>query len=181
MHTEFQNQWFGGIVRADVMKSLMLMLSVLAATIGMCARATGEQPRPSKSNEVKPGEKKAERLADRCQKMLDLQVAVFDGTRALNKVIEGHADKMPRPKDKQTAVKLLEKQKAVIVEATAAIEMLKTQGAAAAFPEVFEELRADMKRVQCRIDLNDVGSTTQAIEQDIIDTLREMIQALNKT
>jgi hypothetical protein len=160
------------------MKARVCLTSVLAATIGLCA-LTAEEPRQSKWD--RPHEMKMQGLADRCQKMLDLQIAVYDGTKSLNKVIVANADKKPRPKDKLNSVKLSEKQKAIIAEATTVIDMLKTQGATAAFPEVFEMLRTDMKRVQSHLDMNDVGSATQAIEDDIIDTLREMILALNKT
>src|SRR5262245_43427957 len=104
------------------MKPLVFLATVLAATIVLCDRTAGEQPRPSNWDEVQrgnqDGEKETERLVDRCQKMLDLQIAVYDGTRALNKVIEGHADKKPGPKDKQISVKLSKKQNAIVVEAT---------------------------------------------------------------
>jgi len=67
-----------------------------------------------------------------------------------------------------------------VLEASKAIEMLEAEGSAVAFPEVFQQIREDMKHVQRRLDITDVGQVTQAIEKDIIDTLKEMIDALKK-
>jgi len=58
--------------------------------------------------------------------------------------------------------------------------MLEAEGTAVAFPEVFQQVREDMKIVQRRLELADVAPVTQAIEQDIIDTLKEMVDALKK-
>ena len=58
--------------------------------------------------------------------------------------------------------------------------MLEAEGSAVAFPEVFQQVREDMKHVQRRLEVTDVGAVTQAIEKDIIDTLKEMIEALKK-
>ena len=41
-------------------------------------------------------------------------------------------------------------------------------------------MREDMKTVQRRLGKADVGNVTQAIEEDIIATLKEMIEALKK-
>ena len=58
--------------------------------------------------------------------------------------------------------------------------MLEAEGSAVAFPEVFQQVREDMKHVQRRLDVTDVGVVTQAIERDIIASLTEMIEALKK-
>src|SRR5205823_273569 len=65
-------------------------------------------------------------------------------------------------------------------EATKAIDMLQSEGSAVAFPEVFQQVREDMKHVQKRLEGVDTGKVTQAIEEDIISTLKEMIEALKK-
>jgi hypothetical protein len=156
---------------------------LLAGAVGICALRAGEQPRPAQAdrraeaNQLR--EKKIEgllaTLEARCKKMISMQIAVYDGTKGLHKIIEDHAEKTPRAEDKQILVKLSEKQRAIIAEATKAIEILQVEGAAVAFPEVFKVLREDMKRVQECLQMGDVGSATQAIEQDIIDALKEMI------
>lgn len=79
-----------------------------------------------------------------------------------------------------TALKLAADETAIIKEATKAIAVLEAQGAAVAFPEVFHQLRKDMEIVQRRLMRGDVGRATQDIEQDIIDTLDEMLKSLEK-
>lgn len=116
--------------------------------------------------------------AERCRKMLALQIAVSDGTRALRKAMEGTADKKPGPKEKETAAKLAGQEKVIIQQATTAIDMLNAEGVAVAFTEVFQELRADMERVQRRLEMGDVGPATQSLQQDIIDILKEMLGAI---
>jgi hypothetical protein len=157
----------------------ILFPGVLAGAIAIVPLASGEEPRLAKSDDLKTTElrrdKKGGNLADRCKKMLDLQVAVYDCTKDLNKVVQ---DKKPRPKDMRISEKLSKDQKAIIAEVTTAIDMLKAEGAAAAFVEVLDQLRSDMKRVQGRLEMSEVGSVTQAIETDVIDTLKEMIRAL---
>jgi hypothetical protein len=107
--------------------------------------------------------------------MIEKQVAVHDGTRALQKAIDGRADRKARAEDTQLSARLSEQQKAVLAEATNIIEALKAEGTAVALTEVFEALRDEMKRAQERLEKGEVGPATQDIEQDIIDALKEMI------
>jgi len=58
--------------------------------------------------------------------------------------------------------------------------MLETEGSAVAFPEVFQQVLEDMKHVKRRLGITDVGDVTVTIEQDIIETLKDMIKALEK-
>ncbi len=149
-----------------------LMAVVLVGAIGVCPLTAGEKER-------QPAEKEIERLADRCRKMLTLQTAVLDGTKSVNKAIQGRADKKALPADKPTLLKLAEKQKAVMGEAATAAARLRAAGTeAAAFAEVFEVLRADMQPIVTNLERGDVGPATQAIQTDVVDTLNEMIRAL---
>ena len=148
------------------MKSRVLFASLLA--LGSTSFAvTAEEP---------PGQSTSP-LLDRCQKMLDMQIAVCNETKGLHKVIERRAGKQPRRKDRQAARSLSAKEAALVAHATKAIDMLEADGVAVAFPEVFRQLRDDMKEVQRRLEMCDVDSATQTIEKDIIDTLQEMITA----
>jgi hypothetical protein len=170
------------------MKSRVFLAALLAGAIGMGALAAEDPPRQSKADDSKKAnevreqglERRLVTLEDRCRKMLDLQIAVYNGTRDLNKVIEGTPAKKPRPEDKKAALKLAAKEKDLVMAATKAIEMLAKEEAALAISEVFEELRKDMKRVQRRLKTSDVGSDTQAMEQEIIDCLEDLIRAFKK-
>ena len=170
------------------MKSRVFLTSLLAGAIGMCGLTAGEQSRRSQPDEPKRAnrlrEEKTDRLlaglADRSQKMLEMQIAVHDGTEGLHKVIQDARDAPRRPKDQQASLKLAANENDIVLEATKVIDMLEAEGGLAATTEVFRELRKDMERVQLRLKITDVGMDTQAIEQDIIDTLKEMISALKK-
>ncbi|MFO0866338.1 MAG: hypothetical protein U0744_17125 [Gemmataceae bacterium] len=81
---------------------------------------------------------------------------------------------------KQDALRLSDREGEIVLEASKAIEMLEAEGSAVAFPEVFQQVREDMKSVQRRLGTADVGNLTQEIEKDIIASLKEMIDALKK-
>ena len=49
-----------------------------------------------------------------------------------------------------------------------------------AFAEVFQQVRKDMMGVKNRLARVDTGKVTVTIENDIIETLKEMIEALKK-
>ena len=119
-------------------------------------------------------------LQARCEKMLAMQIQVLAGTETVFKAIESHKDKKPARADQQKSLQLSDDEKEIVAEATKAIEMLEAEGSAVAFPEVFKQVREDMKHVQRRLGVVDTGVVTQAIEKDIIDTLKEMIEALKK-
>ncbi|GBD36224.1 hypothetical protein HRbin36_01345 [bacterium HR36] len=57
---------------------------------------------------------------------------------------------------------------------------MQAEGSAVAFAEVLQQVRQDMARVSTRLYKTDPGTETQAIERDIIDMLKEMIEALKK-
>jgi len=96
----------------------------------------------------------------------------------LHQAIQGTPDKKPRPEDRQAALKLVARQQEIISEVSKILAILDKEGAAMAFPEVFQQLRDDMKRVQQRLEKCDVNTATRLIEEDILDTLQEMIKAL---
>ncbi len=119
-------------------------------------------------------------LQARCEKMLAMQIQVLGGTENIFKVVEASADKKPSRQNQQDSIKLSDQEKEIVIEADKAIELLQGEGSAVAFPEVFQQVREDMKHVQRRLEVADTGVVTQAIEKDIIDSLKEMIEALKK-
>jgi hypothetical protein len=119
-------------------------------------------------------------LQQRCERMLALQIEVRDGTLATQRAIEANGDKKPTRTEVQKGLQLADREDEIVREAGKAIDLLKTEGSAVAFPEVFIQIRSDMMNVSRRLRKTDSGSLTQTIEQDIIDTLKEMIEALKK-
>jgi hypothetical protein len=119
-------------------------------------------------------------LQARCEKMLMMQQQVLAGTEDTEKIIQRNSDKKPTRDNKLEALKLADKEKEIVQEANKCIDILEAEGSAVAFPEVFQQIRQDMIQVQKRLELTDVAGQTQGIERDIIDTLKEMIEALKK-
>jgi hypothetical protein len=151
------------------MSSRIILICLLACGIGLSTLIAGERIERT--------------LADidrHCRKMLDVQLEVHKETKRLHKVIEGHTDNTPRPEDRRAALKLSADMKAIVGEATKAMDALEADGSAVAFTDVFRELREDLNRVADRLELADVGKETQATQEDVIETLREMIEALTK-
>jgi hypothetical protein len=140
------------------------VVSFLLGAVSLSASAAAEQPAPS--------------LMDRCRRMLELQTAVANGTGNLQNLIEASPDGKPRPEHRQTARNLTETQAAIVDEARRAIEEIEAEGSAAAFARAFGDVRKDMKHVQRRLAAGDVGSETQALLQEIIDALHDVIEAL---
>src|SRR5262249_1769309 len=113
-------------------------------------------------------------LQEKCEKMLRLQKHVLAGTREVDAAIEKHADKKPERNDKIASSQYADKEKEIIQECNKCVDILEAEGSAVAFPEVFQQIREDMKHVHARLGVTDVGKTTQGIEEDIISTLEEM-------
>lgn len=118
-------------------------------------------------------------LLARCQIMLQAETEVREATVKIEKSVNESEEKKPSRAEVARALTQEEKQKFILQEADKARQMLKDEGSAVAFVEVFEQLRGDMEIVRKRLGKADVGEVTQSVEQDIIDTLKEMIDALD--
>jgi hypothetical protein len=115
-------------------------------------------------------------LEARFQRMLAMQLLVYDGTVKVAKMSD--ADGSGRRQ--AGALKLARQQEEIAVDATKAIVLLREEGTAVAFPEAVEQVRDDMRIVESRLERTDPGELTQGIEREIIDALEEMIEALQK-
>ncbi len=119
-------------------------------------------------------------LQRRCEKMLAMQEAVYQDTVKLDQRIQTNPDKKPTREEEILSGVLSRREDEVVAEADRAIALLQAEGSSVAFAEVMRQLRQDMARVSNRLYKTDPGPETQAIEQDIIETLKEMIEALKK-
>jgi hypothetical protein len=120
------------------------------------------------------------RLEARCRHMLAMQIAVRDGTVELDKTIKANPKGEKTRADEIAGNGLADKEEEIIKEATAGLRLLEAEGSAVAFAEVFQQVRADMITVHGRLNKTDVGVVTVTIENQIIDTLSEMVEALKK-
>lgn len=115
-------------------------------------------------------------LEARFAKMLQMQREVYEGTVRLDKVPE--ADR--NHNQEIESGRLSSKEAEIVLETDKALTLLREDGTAVAFPEAIEQARADMEQVVQRLAQFKVNDITQAIEQDIIAALEEMLAALKK-
>jgi hypothetical protein len=73
-----------------------------------------------------------------------------------------------------------DKELAIIAEAEKALKLMEGEGSAVVFAGVLREVKGDMEAVQRRLNEGRVEKQTQDIEQDIIDQLTMMKEALKK-
>jgi len=119
-------------------------------------------------------------LQARCELMLAMQIEVQEGTLGVAKAVKTRDGGKAAAEDHRKSSHLAGREGNIVSEADQAIRIVKEEGSANAFLEVFQQLRLDMANVQRRLDKTDAGTLTLNLEQDIIDTLKEMIEALKK-
>lgn len=115
-------------------------------------------------------------LEARFQQMLQAQLLINSETLQLDQVPQ--ADRQPRHIARAT--QLSRDELANALEADKALNLLREEGSSVAFPEAVEQMRDNMLQVVQRLEEADTGNTTQVIEQLIVETLEEMIFALQK-
>ena len=120
------------------------------------------------------------KLQARCEKLLNMQIAVKTSTEELDKAIAALSTKKLGRAEDQRGLELGDAEDAIVREATAAITLIEQEGSAIAFAEVFGQVRTDMILVSGKLKKTEVGEITQGVETEIIDTLKEMIGALKK-
>ena len=108
--------------------------------------------------------------------MLKLQIEIYEGTKRLDKVPPAERSH----NHEIEAGRLSGKESQLVVDCDKALMLLREDGSAVAFPEAVEQMQEDMQQVVVRLAQARVGEITQAIEEDIIEQLKEMIEALKK-
>jgi hypothetical protein len=119
-------------------------------------------------------------LEARCRRMLEIQLEVYEATLRVEKAISQNPDRVASRSEEQRSLKLSDREMEIVREAKKGLELLEAEGSGVAFPEVFSQVRDDATHVARRLGKADVGQVTQAIEQDIIASLKEMIEALKR-
>jgi hypothetical protein len=118
-------------------------------------------------------------LESRCREMLAMQREVKRGTIEVHKSILGNRGQKASRANQQDAGRLSDREQEIVKKADKAIAMVEEEGDHIAIAEILKQARTDMSEVQKRLGNTTVGLRTQAIEQDIIDTLEELIKALH--
>ncbi len=115
-------------------------------------------------------------LESRFRRMLQLQLQVYENTLRLSKVPQKRRDRFVDIE----AGKLSFQQRRIVVEADKCLALLREEGSSVAFPESVQQMRGDMEQVEQRLSRAQIGRLTQGIEEDIIEALDEMIEALQQ-
>lgn len=124
-------------------------------------------------------EEKAETLRDlesRFRDMLAKQRPINEATGQLDG--QG-SENFKRPEQLQLA-DLSMQQRALSQDASACLHILDEDGTTIAFPRVVGQLAEDMGTVADRLGALNVGALTQTIEQEIVDTLEQLLEAVQK-
>jgi hypothetical protein len=121
-------------------------------------------------------ERTLQALEARFRKMLEMQVKVFEGTKKLDAI---PADERTREADVQ-AGRLGGDEAKIAVEAEKALQLLSEEGSSVAFPATVEQMTDDMRQVSERLNQGKTDTITQGIEEEIIATLEELLQAMEQ-
>jgi hypothetical protein len=119
-------------------------------------------------------------LQQRCERMLAMQIEVYEGTKRVYTLVQAYPDKKPTRAEEQQSQHLSTREGEIVKEANKALHLLSEEGSAVAFAMTLESIRDDMVNVEKRLDKYDSGTFTQKMEEDIIAQLKEMIEALKK-
>lgn len=115
-------------------------------------------------------------LEARFRKMLQMQVNVRKSSSQIQEIpVE---ERLPRHRARST--QLARDEQEIVLEADKALILLREEGTSVAFPEAVMQLREDMITVTERLNGFEVDDLTIAIEDDIIEALDEMVEALRK-
>ncbi|MCA9032841.1 MAG: hypothetical protein KDA66_18635, partial [Planctomycetaceae bacterium] len=115
-------------------------------------------------------------LEARFQNMLRRQEQINSETKRLDDIDEGN-----RPATFGAKVAVIKRQQDDnALDAEKALHLLMEEGSSVAFPEAVEQMQKNMETVARRLAKQDTGDTTQVIEQLIVETLEEMIFAMQQ-
>jgi hypothetical protein len=118
-------------------------------------------------------------LEERVARMLRMQIEVKAATENIDKTVKALGGK-PAVAEIQKSQAEADKESNIVAEAEKALKLMEGEGSAVVFAGVLTEVKRDMEAVQRRLNETRVGTDTQAIEQDIIDQLQMMKEALKK-
>ena len=115
-------------------------------------------------------------LEARLRKMLEAQNDIYNRTVKLDE----SADRAPEHEREIASATLARKEEQLVGEVDRALILLREDGSSVAFPEALQQVREDMESVANRLRSVKPDKITQAVEQDIIETLEEILTALQQ-
>ena len=143
------------------------------------ARAIKELEKRLKQLREKEMRQKLEDLERRVNKMLQMQIEVYEATKRIDGTIKKNNNETTTA-DRQKATVEADKEGNIATEAEKALRLLEGEGTAFVFAGVLAEAKKDMEAVKKELDRTNVGSDTQLVEEQIIAQLKRMLEALKK-
>ena len=113
-------------------------------------------------------------LEARFAKMLVLELQIHADTIVLSKTPTSAWTVKHFGRSRELSVE----QEGIADDAAKALTLLKEEGSSVAFPQGVEQVRDDMLNIAHRLSANDVGEFTQSVQKDVIESLEEMVTAL---
>jgi len=125
-------------------------------------------------------ERKLRDLLARAKKMLDLEKEILSGTETLSRELSKQQDRKADVTQAARSNKLAEKQLESLRDCEAALTLIREDGTAVAFNEIFEQIDKDMDAAQRRLNRVEVDTVTVVIVADVVESLKEVVRALEK-
>jgi hypothetical protein len=153
-----------------------MSLSANLVALVLCAAVADGGEQPARSAEVVQEKLTLGELRMRLAELRDGQRTVILDTRELLR--ERRRNHLGPDRVESIAAKAVGRQYELCRTAKAMIARLDSEGTATAFVEVFQQVHQDMTRVAERLAKTDLGDDTRALQDEIVATLEEMIDAL---
>lgn len=118
-------------------------------------------------------------LEERVARMLRMQMEVRANTEAIHKTVLTLGGK-PAVAEIQKSQAEADKEAQIVAEAEKTLKLMEGEGTAVVFAGVLAQVKGDMEAIQKRLNEARVAQDTQQIEQDVIDQLKMMLEALKK-
>jgi hypothetical protein len=125
-------------------------------------------------------ERKLMDLLARAKRMLDVEKEILIGTETLSRELSKQKDARADVAQAARSNKLAERQLDNLRDGDGALKIIREEGSAAAFQEIFEQVVRDMDAAQRRFGRAEVDTVTVAIVYDVVETLKDVVKALEK-
>jgi ribosomal protein L29 len=119
-----------------------------------------------------------EALERRFDRMLQQQTRIFKETLSLHLRLKDSPTPPRAVVDK--AQQLGDGEAELSVEAEKVLEILREEGTTIVIPDVIEDMKRDLSGLATRLRKLDAGDYTQAVQQDVMETLRELLEVIKE-
>ncbi len=139
-----------------------------------CALQSKLSKKSCDSCEKRKSKRSLASLETRLRRMLEMQNKVYEETVRLQEITGDQATRQIEIRSSNLA----QEESKILAEGERAFLLLREEGSSAAFPEAMEQVNIDLAKVAERLRKADISKLTTSIEQEIINSLEEMIAAL---